>query len=261
MWGAGRNRLTAHFRVDRRTDSVKKLTYAPYGYTGSHATMLGFNGQWGDPLAHLYPLGSGYRMYSPSIQRFLSADSHSPFGHGGLNAYAYCEGDPVNYTDPTGAMRRFPRQPASVRPTRRSPSPTRVQPLEGGSQAQAAGVTANRVPPSSAELSPEARSIYTSASTPYLETPYERLAQRNPAAYSEAVGHAKAVHNHSRAQLESKIKATAAELNNPGMDSGVVDTLVRETGELVDAERTALKVFSYLLVYEPRDAARNVRST
>ena len=240
---------------------MKKLTYAPYGYTGAHATMLGFNGQWGDPLAHLYPLGSGYRMYSPAIQRFLSADSHSPFGHGGLNAYAYCEGDPVNYTDPTGAMRRFPRQPATVRPTRRSPSPPRVQPLGGGSQAQAAGVTANRVPPSSAELSPEASSIYTSASTPYLITHYETLAQRNPAAYSEAVGHAQAVYNHSRAQLEAKIKATAAELDKPDRDSVVVNTLVRETGELVDAERTASKVYAHLLAYEPRDAVRSVRST
>ncbi|RMU75656.1 hypothetical protein ALP24_200133 [Pseudomonas syringae pv. aptata] len=34
--------------------------------------------------------------------RFNSPDSMSPFGKGGMNAYAYCAGDPVNRSDPTG---------------------------------------------------------------------------------------------------------------------------------------------------------------
>ena len=34
--------------------------------------------------------------------RFNSPDSWSPFGDGGLNAYAYCGGDPMNQADPTG---------------------------------------------------------------------------------------------------------------------------------------------------------------
>jgi hypothetical protein len=34
--------------------------------------------------------------------RFNSPDSLSPFGEGGLNAYAYCIGDPINRRDPTG---------------------------------------------------------------------------------------------------------------------------------------------------------------
>ncbi|MCY1433952.1 hypothetical protein D9M71_499940 [compost metagenome] len=34
--------------------------------------------------------------------RFNSPDSWSPFGKGGVNAYAYCEGDPRNRVDPTG---------------------------------------------------------------------------------------------------------------------------------------------------------------
>ncbi|GLO10669.1 hypothetical protein PPUJ20005_46380 [Pseudomonas putida] len=36
--------------------------------------------------------------------RFYSADSWSPFGKGGINAYGYGAGDPVNGTDPTGHM-------------------------------------------------------------------------------------------------------------------------------------------------------------
>jgi len=44
----------------------------------------------------------GYRPYDPIIMGFLSPDSDSPFGQGGLNAYAYCAGDPVNRIDPSG---------------------------------------------------------------------------------------------------------------------------------------------------------------
>jgi len=34
--------------------------------------------------------------------KFISADVKSPFDQGGINAYAYCGGDPVNRVDPTG---------------------------------------------------------------------------------------------------------------------------------------------------------------
>ncbi|MFA0920552.1 RHS repeat-associated core domain-containing protein [Pseudomonas tremae] len=47
-------------------------------------------------------LGNGYRAYNPVLMRFHSQDSLSPFGEGGLNAYAYGEGDSVNRVDPTG---------------------------------------------------------------------------------------------------------------------------------------------------------------
>jgi len=36
------------------------------------------------------------------LMRFLSPDDWSPFAQGGLNCYAYCQGDPVNKSDPTG---------------------------------------------------------------------------------------------------------------------------------------------------------------
>ncbi|EMQ2878988.1 RHS repeat-associated core domain-containing protein, partial [Vibrio navarrensis] len=63
---------------------------------------LGFNGLRLDPVTKSYPLGNGYRQYNPRLKRFHAADSLSPFGQGGVNSYAYCLGDPVNLSDPSG---------------------------------------------------------------------------------------------------------------------------------------------------------------
>ncbi|CAG8869598.1 hypothetical protein PS627_03599 [Pseudomonas fluorescens] len=68
---------------------------------------LSFNGQPRDPMTGWYPLGLGRRFYNPVLMRFHSADSLSPFAKGGLNAYAYCLGDPVNHIDPTGQVAQF----------------------------------------------------------------------------------------------------------------------------------------------------------
>ncbi|WP_081337021.1 RHS repeat-associated core domain-containing protein [Pseudomonas putida] len=79
--------------------------YSPYGFTASvHSaqTLLGFNGEYAQALTSLYMLGSGHRGYNTDMMRFISPDRLSPFGDGGLNTYAYCAGDPVNRTDPTG---------------------------------------------------------------------------------------------------------------------------------------------------------------
>ena len=81
------------------------LTYKPYGHLtpgGGLLSLLGFNGERRDPVTGHYHLGNGYRGFNPVLMRFNSPDSWSPFGEGGLNAYAYCVGDPVNQTDPTG---------------------------------------------------------------------------------------------------------------------------------------------------------------
>lgn len=77
--------------------------YSPYG-TGNELSepSLAFCGELRDPLTFSYPLGNGHRHYKPSLMRFHSPDILSPFGNGGLNAYAYCVGDPVNHSDPTG---------------------------------------------------------------------------------------------------------------------------------------------------------------
>lgn len=81
------------------------ITYSPYGHHALVALMSalpGFNGEQPDPVTGHYLLGNGHRAYSPSLMRFNSPDSLSPFGDGGLNAYAYCLGDPINRVDPSG---------------------------------------------------------------------------------------------------------------------------------------------------------------
>lgn len=83
------------------------LVYTAYGYRPGCLgleVMLGFNGQRKAPVTGCYPLGNGYRDYDPCLMRFRSPDNLSPFGEGGINAYVYCAGNPVNYIDPSGHM-------------------------------------------------------------------------------------------------------------------------------------------------------------
>lgn len=80
--------------------------YDPFGYRGGAHSGVAFNGQLPESCTGHYLLGHGHRAYSPGLRRFLSPDGLSPFGKGGANAYAYCQGDPVNSTDPTGSISR-----------------------------------------------------------------------------------------------------------------------------------------------------------
>lgn len=85
--------------------ALQRLGYSPFGTqraTGSPQSQLGFNGELRERPQGWYHLGNGHRIYNPVLRRFHSPDRLSPFGAGGLNPYAYCLGDPVNYTDPTG---------------------------------------------------------------------------------------------------------------------------------------------------------------
>lgn len=78
-------------------------TYSPYGEVKpAPIPGLAFCGQKRDPLTGNYSLGNGHRVYSPTLMRFQSPDALSPFQLGGINAYGYCVGDPVNRTDPSG---------------------------------------------------------------------------------------------------------------------------------------------------------------
>ncbi len=80
--------------------------YEPFGYRAGAPGGIAFNGQLPEGATGHYLLGHGHRGYSPALRRFLSPDARSPFAAGGLNAYAYCQGDPVNATDPTGQARQ-----------------------------------------------------------------------------------------------------------------------------------------------------------
>ncbi len=84
---------------------LNKVRYSAYGQRSAElnpAASVAFNGEYREPDTGWYLLGNGYRAYNPVLRRFHSPDSFSPFGSGGLNAYAYCVGDPINHTDPTG---------------------------------------------------------------------------------------------------------------------------------------------------------------
>ncbi len=78
--------------------------WSPYGSGTPDNRLLGFNGERVDPVSGTYHLGNGYRAYSPVLMRFNCPDSLSPFGAGGINPYAYCAGDPINHTDPSGHL-------------------------------------------------------------------------------------------------------------------------------------------------------------
>ncbi|MHC8322148.1 RHS repeat-associated core domain-containing protein [Pseudomonas sp. GB2N2] len=86
-------------------DQSNSIAYTSYGHRSFESGLLGlvgFSGELPDLLTGHYHLGNGYRQFNPILMRFNSSDSWSPFGKGGLNAYAYCEGDPINRRDPTG---------------------------------------------------------------------------------------------------------------------------------------------------------------
>ncbi|EGH08888.1 hypothetical protein PSYMP_08110 [Pseudomonas amygdali pv. morsprunorum str. M302280] len=71
------------------------LSYTAYGHRQplfDSMDLPGFTGQRVDPVTGHSLLGNGYRAFNPVLMRFNSPDSLSPFGEGGLNAYAYCGG-------------------------------------------------------------------------------------------------------------------------------------------------------------------------
>lgn len=91
----------------RLSPTITQLTsYTPYGFSSACAVDLaGFNGTKYDATSGCYLLGNGYRAYSPTLMRFLSADNLSPFKAGGLNAYNFVGDDPINYQDNSGHVK------------------------------------------------------------------------------------------------------------------------------------------------------------
>lgn len=83
--------------------TVRTRGYSAYGAEAENTehSQIGFAGQRTEPLTGWQILGD-YRPYDPVLMCFLSPDSESPFGRGGINPYVYCAGDPVNRIDPDG---------------------------------------------------------------------------------------------------------------------------------------------------------------
>jgi RHS repeat-associated protein len=105
--------------VRQMTDASGEITFArgydPYGVvtytTGASQTEFGFTGEQYDTYIKLIYLRS--RMYDPASGRFTSRDTWSgdynrPLS---LNRWMYVEGNPVNFTDPTGLV-KCPWNPA-----------------------------------------------------------------------------------------------------------------------------------------------------
>ena len=88
----------------------RQLAYTPYGCQDPEtvrSSFLAFNGERPNTVTGHYLLGNGRRAYNPVLMRFNSPDKLSPFGRGGINAFAFCKGDPVNFNDPTGQYYQF----------------------------------------------------------------------------------------------------------------------------------------------------------
>ncbi|MHC8322943.1 RHS repeat-associated core domain-containing protein [Pseudomonas sp. GB2N2] len=120
--GGVNNRLLATdpqrsvLQVTDRGGSVQQV-YSPYGHRrieSGAGSLLGYNGEAVDPLTGHYLLGNGHRMFNPALMRFNRPDELSPFSRGGLNPYAYCVGDPVNFSDPTGQFAEIGRLITSI---------------------------------------------------------------------------------------------------------------------------------------------------
>ncbi|CRI59244.1 RHS repeat-associated core domain-containing protein [Pseudomonas sp. CCOS 191] len=93
----------------RQAKKPTGISYGPYGDRTPRAKtpVSGFTGQPCEQHLSWYVLGNGHRTYNPMIMRFHSPDGLSPFGRGGVNAYAYCHGDPINFHDRSGRSKWF----------------------------------------------------------------------------------------------------------------------------------------------------------
>lgn len=107
-----------HRSIIQTSVSLLKNCYTPFGFTQNTQTQplpTLFNGELLDVISTAYLLGNGHRTYSPILMRFLSADRLSPFSLGGINTYAYCSNDPINFADPSGQTKTKYHQPRSLR--------------------------------------------------------------------------------------------------------------------------------------------------
>ncbi len=90
--------------TDGNGNIVYRAEYSPYGTptftAGNWWTPFQFNGRYGVQTDFNSLLYMRARYYSPDLCRFLNAD---PIGFsGGMNFYAYANGNPISFSDPFG---------------------------------------------------------------------------------------------------------------------------------------------------------------
>ena len=84
----------------------KVTTYSSNNFSGYNP--IRYRGYYYDRETGLYYLNARY--YNPQWRRFISPDSTEyidPENPNGLNLYAYCNNDPINYADPSGHLAFF----------------------------------------------------------------------------------------------------------------------------------------------------------
>ncbi|GCB25860.1 K(+)/H(+) antiporter 1 [Aspergillus awamori] len=103
LWGSDAQHSVSTWLDTQDPEQIHDQPYTPYGFSStSESAAIGFNGVWRDPVTGWYHLGSGNRVYSPSLKSFLQPDPWSPFTSGEINPYAYCLANPINRADPSG---------------------------------------------------------------------------------------------------------------------------------------------------------------
>ena len=148
--------------------------YSPFGHhpIGTSLNGAGFNGERPEPLTGHYLLGQGYRAFNPVLMRFNSPDSWSPFGEGGINAYAYCDNDPANKVDPTGHIPNIWKGLKNIfgRVPKRLRRPANIQrPKPSAAQSET---------PRNAIYEPEAKNMYDNVAQRQQEKLREELNQK-----------------------------------------------------------------------------------
>ena len=88
--------------TDANKNIVWKASYNPFGRASIELEQIKLNlrayGQYADEETRLYY--NWNRYYNPELGRYITSD---PLGlQAGVNTYIYVNGNPINYTDPTG---------------------------------------------------------------------------------------------------------------------------------------------------------------
>ena len=92
--------------------NVADFDYDPFGVTATDEELpfFGYNGEEYNPVTGLVYLR--YRYYSPELGAFIAEDNYlgDDENVNSQNRYSYCEGDPINFADPTGHAKSIREQ-------------------------------------------------------------------------------------------------------------------------------------------------------